>query len=362
MRAAGESFYVSGGFWVAVVSVAVTIIAATLGMWITWRADNPKQRLLFGMPVSTRLINADGDVRQELEVRRDDQVLTDPHIVEITLLNQGRRDIASSVFDQGRPLVLDVGVAVLDILKVTTTSAHAVPITSVDGTSLRVGPDLIGRGQRIVFSLLVDGASPSLTCPPPHPINIDVGDQDEVLRRRDRVRQLVVPALGLVTVATILITAVIFNASRSHFNAAAQAKAVDLVLSLGRTSRESLNSALMDCNDLDTTVATLQTVAQHRQDALTSSRSLNLSQLTSGDDLKQQMIAAYQYSREADLAWIALAKDGKCLGEDNLSKNSTYQSGMAASAEAGQAKERLTALWNPIAEEYGLPTYSASDL
>lgn len=164
--------------------VAAAIAFGALTLWITWRVANPKRRLLYGMPVATPLLNAGQDVRHGLEVRRGDHILTDPHVLEVTLFNQGRLDIPSSAFDRGRPLTLDVGVPVLDILKTTTSPDHAVPTIDFDGTALKIGPDLLGRRQKISFSLLVDGPDPALSCPPPHPINIQVvRNPDEPTKR-----------------------------------------------------------------------------------------------------------------------------------------------------------------------------------
>lgn len=154
--------------------MVATVTFGLWAVWVAWRVAYPKRRLLYAMPVATRLLNAERDVRQGLEVRRGDQILSDPYVLEVTLVNQGRRDIPSSAFDQGRPLTLDVGVPVLDVLKTTSSPGHGLPSVTVEGTALKIGPDLISRRQKISFSLLVDGPDPKLRCPPPHPIDIDV--------------------------------------------------------------------------------------------------------------------------------------------------------------------------------------------
>src|SRR5258708_35624925 len=91
--------------------------------WVGWLAVNPRRRLSYGMPVVTPLLNAGTDVRQGLEVRRDGVVLADPHVLEVVLASRGRLDIPSTAFDKDRPLILDVGAPILDVLQSPGTAA-----------------------------------------------------------------------------------------------------------------------------------------------------------------------------------------------------------------------------------------------
>jgi hypothetical protein len=172
MKLAGENLYVSGGFWVAVAGVAVAMLTG----WITWWTANPKRRLRYWMLAPIRLLDdpALRDLWPSMEISRGRQISADPHALVVTLVNEGRRDVPSSAFDQGRPVTLDVGVPILDVLKMTTSSSHAVPAVTVQGTALKIGPDLIARRQKNSFWVLVDGPNVTLSCPPPHPIDNDV--------------------------------------------------------------------------------------------------------------------------------------------------------------------------------------------
>ncbi|MEU5298636.1 hypothetical protein [Streptomyces umbrinus] len=95
-----------------------------------------------------------------LEVRRNGNALTDPHVLEIQLLNRGRRDITSSHFDAGQPIRLDVGLPIIELLTTTSepTSLHP-PTTVIDGTALKIGPSLLARRQTVTFAVLVEGHS-----------------------------------------------------------------------------------------------------------------------------------------------------------------------------------------------------------
>lgn len=157
---------------IAVAGVAAAIVAA----WIGWRATNPRRRLRYGMAVVAPLLNAGQGARDgidRIEVRHRDRVLTDPHVLEVTLVNEGRRDIPSNTFDQDQPLTLDVSAPILEILKTAASPNRALSVVP-EGTALKIGPGLIVRRQKVSFSLLVDGSAPKLTCPQPPLINIDV--------------------------------------------------------------------------------------------------------------------------------------------------------------------------------------------
>jgi hypothetical protein len=118
-------------------------------------------------------LNAAPGAPPGIEVRRGGRLLADPYVVQVHLVNEGRRDIPSAAFDQQRPLTLDVGAPILEILKATGSPECEVPVT-IQGTSVQIGPALIVRRQRMAFSLLVDGSAPRLTCPLPPLIDIDV--------------------------------------------------------------------------------------------------------------------------------------------------------------------------------------------
>src|SRR5260370_32898479 len=96
-----------------------------------------------------------------IAVRRAGKVLATPHVVTVRLVSRGRRDITREAFDGGEPLCLDVGAAIVEWLEVTTwPSGRPDPVWKMDGSSLPIGPSLIGRRQTTAFSLLVDGMDP----------------------------------------------------------------------------------------------------------------------------------------------------------------------------------------------------------
>lgn len=160
MMVAVGHWYASDPFWAAVgAMIGLAGVAATV-----WVARTPRQRLSYGMPVATRLLTTPSGMA-DLELHHRGTLLTEPYLVEVRLTSRGRRDIPSSAFDRDRPLVFDLGVRIVEVLQIVCDppSAPTPPVTQ-DGSTLEVGPELIGRRQTITISVLTDGGCPRLSC------------------------------------------------------------------------------------------------------------------------------------------------------------------------------------------------------
>lgn len=156
-----EQWYSSGTFWAAT-GVVVTLVIGVATFLVTWV---PRQRLYYRAPPVTPLLAHGTRGIADLEIHYEGRLLTDPHLLEVTLTARGRRDIPSSAFDQGRPLVFDLGAEIIKVLQVrcNSTTSPAPPVDH-EGRTLRVGPELIGRRQTTTIAVLVDGDNPSLEC------------------------------------------------------------------------------------------------------------------------------------------------------------------------------------------------------
>ncbi len=159
-----EHWYSSGTFWAAL-GVGVALLVGVPTFLVTWA---PRQRLYYRAPPATPLLAPGMRGITDLEIRHGGRRLSDPYLLEVTLTARGRRDIPSSAFDQGRPLVFDLGAGIIKVLQVrcSPASSLAPPVTHEDST-LRVGPELVGRRQTTIISVLVDGARPRLVCTQP---------------------------------------------------------------------------------------------------------------------------------------------------------------------------------------------------
>ncbi|MEV8318406.1 hypothetical protein AB0Q95_30025 [Streptomyces sp. NPDC059900] len=158
------SWYASATLWAAL-AVFGGLTTGFFAGWATLRAANPKRQLDYWMSAKTNLLKAADGAGSSLEVHHAGGTLTDPHVLQIKMINKGRRDISSDHYDGGLPIRLDVGVQIVELLKLASepSSLH-LPTGTIDGTALKIGPSLIAKRQTITSSVLVDGSGPEITC------------------------------------------------------------------------------------------------------------------------------------------------------------------------------------------------------
>jgi hypothetical protein len=169
MAVAGE-LYTSGTFWSAM-SVLVALIVGAATVAVTYLTRFARPRLIYGVGTKTPLLTAPDGVRDDLELRHRGRLLKTPHVIEVVLAGEGRRDIPRTAFDGGEPIRLDLGAPIVELLQVKavdSASATPTPPVHVDGAALLVGPALIGRRQTITITALVEG-EPTLHCDAPLP-------------------------------------------------------------------------------------------------------------------------------------------------------------------------------------------------
>jgi hypothetical protein len=153
---ASDQFYESGTFWAGAGTI-VGVLSIVAVVWVTWRAANPKRRLWYSMPVVTPLVRRGKGLTRELKITYGDDQLASPYTVNVQFVSRGRLDIPRSAFDGDLPMQLDVGAPIIEVLNITTSRDRPIPPIKVDSSKLFIGPSLIGRREKIVISLLVDG-------------------------------------------------------------------------------------------------------------------------------------------------------------------------------------------------------------
>lgn len=178
MDLAGGHFYTSGSFW-GPAGVIVGLLAIGATVWVTLRAANPKRRLYYWMFADTPLITRRTDLSHELTVTYGTRQLNSPHVVNVKLTSRGRRDIAREVFDGGEPLCLDIGIPIVECVKVSTWPLDRPdPTWAINDSKLLVGPSHFGRRQTTVFALLVDGESPGIAKPQQSLVDVEIRHGD----------------------------------------------------------------------------------------------------------------------------------------------------------------------------------------
>jgi hypothetical protein len=238
-------WYSSGTLWTAL-GVVVTLLIGVLTLLVTWVR---RQRLYYWAPPATPLLAPGMRGIADLEIRHDGRQLADPYLLEVTLTARGRRDIPSSAFDQGRPMVFDLGDEIVKVLQVRCSPAASLapPVTHEDST-LRVGPELVGRHQTTTISVLVDGDRPRLVCTQPVLAQVTLIPQDPPDRLALTRMVVVLGVTALVMVGTVWVSVWVASASASvsastlatvmGLPVAVMALALALVIMLGVRSQD----------------------------------------------------------------------------------------------------------------------------
>ena len=87
-----------------------------------------------------------------------DKEVSNPYVAEIDFAYRARRDIEIKSFTHDEPFCIEVGAPIIDLLE-TIFDPKTAPSPKVEavGESLRIGPDLLRKGQAITFVVLTDG-------------------------------------------------------------------------------------------------------------------------------------------------------------------------------------------------------------
>jgi hypothetical protein len=208
MRIYAEVWYDSGAwpFIGVVVGSVIALVGIFVGTRYTVRASDPGRSLLYSMPTVTALVQDQHREHARLEVSRDGNVLSDPQVVVLRLVLHGRQDVIAADFEGG-PLLLDIGVPILDLLAISCEpqDSPALPVR-VDGSTVRVGPALIHRDEAVSLSVLIDGGRPSLIPPVATLANVRLRPGDTHSNPRGEPEALV-RALGLTVVVAVVVMA-----------------------------------------------------------------------------------------------------------------------------------------------------------
>lgn len=188
------------------IGLAAAIAAIVAGVWGARTYGNRRMKLVVDVR-RARVVNRtiDGVV----EVRVGGQVVDQPTLVTIDVLNVGPRDVASGSFDKGKPIVVR--------LPSTTRCLALLPVEGLASDEIRlgdgnvqVGPALLKRGARVTVQALCDGtiASDTITVDDPPLIDVDtkvrVDEPDPPLFSETRFSRLINVMAVLVALVSVV--------------------------------------------------------------------------------------------------------------------------------------------------------------
>lgn len=162
-----------------VAAFAFSVIVGAASVWVAYAAGFPRQRLLYWIPAAVPLVNAPKGHSQGFQLLYNGAKVAQPHLLSVQLISRGRKDILESSFEGGKPITLDLGAPIIDILQNDPVGRRAFePATSLDYHTLKIGPSLIGKRQAVKITLLLAGRPAQLI------LNARLADVD--VRKRSR--------------------------------------------------------------------------------------------------------------------------------------------------------------------------------
>ena len=147
----------------------------------------------------------------------------------------------------------------------------------------------------------------------------------------------------------------------------AQVRAVAVIVSQSVADRTSIGGAISSiesCGDLQSAVTTLQADATSRQTLATRAGALDVSSIPNGSEVTANLAQAMSSSAASDRNYAAWAQGveaaGSCSGSPPQDAN--WSAAQQTDAQATAAKTAFVAVWNPIAQQYGLVTVQPNQL
>ncbi|MFJ9816724.1 hypothetical protein ACIRU3_15880 [Streptomyces sp. NPDC101151] len=150
------------------------------------------------------------------------------------------------------------------------------------------------------------------------------------------------------------------SASPAADPAEQQAVALDKLLADSGSSRASVIQAVANvkqCNNLGQASSDLRNAAKQRADLVTRLGKLSVDKLPNNAELTAALTKAWQASASADnhyAAWADQAGSGKGCKKGHARVTGQTQAGNRESGTASAQKVKAAALWNSVAQKYGL--------
>jgi hypothetical protein len=112
-----------------------------------------------------------------------------------------------------------------------------------------------------------------------------------------------------------------------------------------------------------TAISLMNQAISQRQTAIGRLGSLSVNAIPDGHAMLADLKRLLRLSITADHGFIGWMQDIQAAAcPVNTSKDASYQHGLRASARAVEAKKRFVVRWNPIARQFGQPTFTVSEI
>jgi hypothetical protein len=152
--------------------------------------------------------------------------------------------------------------------------------------------------------------------------------------------------------------------------ARSQATAISTLLMTSGTTRGKLEPAVADiennCSALPSSqlaadVATIRSVEMQRKSEYTQAFDLQVGALANGSQLKNGLLNALQASLNADTDYLQWARQEQ-TGCFAASDSNAFNDAGTWDTQAVNAKTSFAGQWNPVAQQYSLPTVTEENI
>ncbi|MDQ2802108.1 MAG: hypothetical protein M3Y41_05265, partial [Pseudomonadota bacterium] len=150
---------------------------------------------------------------------------------------------------------------------------------------------------------------------------------------------------------------------------ATAAAQLDALLGQAAQMRQTVHAALAEldnCSNAADAAQNLSQVAAQRRQLVDAVGSVDTAGLPGGPGLVSRMRDMWTYSAESDDDYAQWAQDSQATCDSGasapLSGDPAQSSGDALSSKATASKQAFVAQWNPLAQQYGLATRSATGI
>lgn len=111
-------------------------------------------------------------------------------------------------------------------------------------------------------------------------------------------------------------------------------------------------------------ITRLEQAITDRKDVLATMSGLPVSGIPAGQSMRADLESVLHLSISADRDFIGWMQDPQSTQNcpASTAQDASYSAGLAASSQAMQAKDQFLAVWNPLAEQFHLPTYTTLDI
>ena len=152
--------------------------------------------------------------------------------------------------------------------------------------------------------------------------------------------------------------------SGSQASAASALAAILQQSASARSTVVSATQAVTNCSaDPASEISQMKAAIAQRQSALQELSQISPSDLPDGAALGTDITTALNASNQADqsyILWMGDIEGGTCPHPTDSDPN--FANAAGASTQATAAKKAVLALWNPLAQQYGLPQYTADQI